>query len=67
MAKAQIKKCAVYTRVSTDMQAEKVDFVLTYKIDRLTRSLKEYNQVGPYSALDYRPPAPEAIVQLTLT
>jgi len=28
---------------------------------------KEYNQVRPHSALDYRPPAPEAIVQLTLT
>ena len=68
MAKAQIKKKrAVYTRVSTDMQAEKVNFVLTYKIDRLTRSLKEYNQVGPYSALDYRPPAPEAIIPSTLT
>ncbi len=28
---------------------------------------KEYNQVRPHSALNYRPPAPEAIVQLTLT
>ena len=28
---------------------------------------KEYNQVRPQSALDYRPPAPEAIVPLTLT
>ena len=27
----------------------------------------EYNQVRPHSALNYRPPAPEAIVQLTLT
>ena len=28
---------------------------------------KEYNQVRPHSALDYRPPAPEAITPLTLT
>ncbi len=28
---------------------------------------KEYKQVRSHSALDYRPPAPEAIVQLTLT
>ncbi len=28
---------------------------------------KEYNQVRPHSALDYRPPAPEVIVPLTLT
>jgi len=28
---------------------------------------KEYNQVRPHSALDYRPPAPEAIISLTLT
>ncbi len=27
---------------------------------------KEYNQVRPHSALDYRPPAPEAIITLTL-
>jgi len=67
MAKAQIKKCVVYTRVSTHMQAEKVDFVLTYKIDRLTRSLKEYNQVRPHSALGYRPPLPGAIIPLTPT
>jgi len=49
------------------MQAEKVDFVLTYKIDRITRSPKEYNQVRPHSALDYRLPAPETINSLTLT
>ena len=28
---------------------------------------KEYNQVRPHSALNYRPPAPEAIVPVTLT
>jgi len=28
---------------------------------------KEYNQVRPHSALDYRPPAPKAIIPLTLT
>ncbi len=28
---------------------------------------KEYNQVRPHSALKYRPPAPEAIIPLTLT
>ena len=28
---------------------------------------KEYNQVRPHSALNYRPPAPEAIIALTLT
>ena len=28
---------------------------------------KEYNQVRPHSALDYRPPLPETIVSLTLT
>ena len=28
---------------------------------------KEYNQVRPHSALNYRPPAPEAIIPLTLT
>ncbi len=28
---------------------------------------KEYNHVRPHSALDYRTPAPEAIVPLTLT
>ena len=28
---------------------------------------KEYNQVRPHSALNYRPPAPEAIAPLTLT
>ena len=28
---------------------------------------KEYNQVRPHSALNYRPPAPETIVPLTLT
>ncbi len=28
---------------------------------------KEYNQVRPHSALNYRPPAPEVIIQLTLT
>ena len=28
---------------------------------------KEYNQVRPHSALDYRAPAPEAIIPLTLT
>ncbi len=28
---------------------------------------KECNQVRPHSALDYRPPAPEAIIALTLT
>jgi len=28
---------------------------------------KEYNQVRPHSALNYRPPAPEAIISLTLT
>jgi len=28
---------------------------------------KEYNQVRPHSALDYRPPAPKAIIALTLT
>ncbi len=27
----------------------------------------EYNQVRPHSALNYRPPAPEVIVPLTLT
>ena len=27
----------------------------------------EYNQVRPHSALNYRPPAPEAIIPLTLT
>jgi len=28
---------------------------------------KDYNQVRPHSALNYRPPAPEAIIPLTLT
>ena len=28
---------------------------------------KEYNQVRPHSALNYRPPAAGAIIQLTLT
>jgi putative transposase len=28
---------------------------------------KEYNQVRPHSALGYRPPAPEAIIPVTLT
>jgi len=28
---------------------------------------KEYSQVRPHSALNYRPPAPEAIIPLTLT
>ena len=28
---------------------------------------KEYNQVRPHSALNYRAPAPEAIIPLTLT
>ena len=28
---------------------------------------KEYNQVRPHSALHYRPPAPEAIIPVTLT
>ncbi len=28
---------------------------------------EEYNQVRPHSALDYRPPAPKAIIPLTLT
>ena len=28
---------------------------------------KEYNQVRPHSALDYRAPTPEAIIPLTLT
>ena len=28
---------------------------------------KEYNQIRPHSALDYRPPAPEVIIPLTLT
>ncbi len=28
---------------------------------------REYNQVRPHSALNYRPPAPEAIIPLTLT
>ncbi len=28
---------------------------------------KEYNQVRPHSALNYRPPAPEVIILLTLT
>ena len=28
---------------------------------------KEYNQVRPHSALNYRPPAPEVIIPLTLT
>ena len=28
---------------------------------------KEYNQVRPHSALNYRPPAPDAIMEVTLT
>jgi len=28
---------------------------------------KDYNQVRPHSSLNYRPPAPEAIIPLTLT
>ena len=28
---------------------------------------KEYNHIRPHSALNYRPPAPEAIIPLTLT
>ena len=28
---------------------------------------REYNQVRPHSALNYQPPAPEAIVPVTLT
>ena len=28
---------------------------------------REYNQVCPHSALGYRPPAPEAIIPVTLT
>ena len=28
---------------------------------------REYNQVRPHSALGYRPPAPEAIIPVTLT
>ncbi len=28
---------------------------------------KEYNQVRPHSSLGYRPPAPEAIMPVTLT
>ena len=28
---------------------------------------KEYNQVRPHSALNYRPPAPEVIIPVTLT
>ena len=28
---------------------------------------REYNQVRPHSSLDYRPPAPEAIMPVTLT
>jgi transposase InsO family protein len=28
---------------------------------------KEYNQIRPHSALNYQPPAPEAIVAVTLT
>ncbi len=28
---------------------------------------REYNQVRPHSALNYQPPAPEAIIPLTLT
>ncbi len=28
---------------------------------------KEYNQVRPHNALNYRPPAPEVIIPLTLT
>jgi len=28
---------------------------------------QEYNQVRPHSSLGYRPPAPEAIIPVTLT
>ena len=28
---------------------------------------KEYDQVRPHSALDYRPPAPESMIPLTIT
>ena len=28
---------------------------------------KEYNQVRPHSALNYRPPSPEVIIPVTLT
>ncbi len=28
---------------------------------------KEYNQVRPHNSLGYRPPAPEAIIPVTLT
>jgi len=28
---------------------------------------REYNQIRPYSSLGYRPPAPEAIIPVTLT
>ncbi len=33
----------------------------------IEESRKEYNHIRPHSALNYRPPAPEAIVPLTLT
>lgn len=35
------------------------------RVERIWR--KEYNQVRPHSALNYRPPAPEVIIPLTLT
>jgi len=28
---------------------------------------REYNQIRPHSALNYRPPAPEALIPVTLT
>ena len=44
----------------------------TYNYTQTTKILieewrKEYNQVRPHSSLDYRPPAPEAIIPVILT
>ena len=53
--------------MGTDQLNREIFTTLTEAQILIEQWRREYNQVRPHSSLDYRPPAPEAIIPVTLT
>jgi len=54
-------------KLRDELLNREVFYTLTEATVLIEQWRKEYNQVRPHSSLGYRPPAPEAIIPVTLT
>jgi len=78
LEQARQKQVDIMVSVSMDLESSEAAIKLAQSHDEASRKIgvaewtyyrwrREYNQVRPHSSLGYRPPAPEAIIPVTLT